>query len=121
MLNKLIFEGNLVADPDQRPAGAGNVVKFRLAATRTFGGHGSERRQKTVFIDCTAWNGTGDMIMRHFHKGDPILVEGRLEFDEWDREGVRHSKLFMDVQEFHFPRGRLAPRSTEAVAAAPEC
>lgn len=118
MLNKIMLEGNLVADPETVPAGVSTVTKFRLASTRNFRAPNGDKRSKTTFIDCQAWNGVGLNLARSFKKGDPILIDGRLEFDEWVNGEKRHSRNFIDIAEFHFPRGKTARAMEEAHHAA---
>ena len=118
MLNKVVIEGNLVADPETRTVGDNTVTTFRLASTRVFRGHNKERKTRSTFIDCTAWNGTGQSLSKSFHKGDAITLEGRIEYDEWETEGRKHSRVYIDIMEFHFPRGHRPRGETteEAVA-----
>ena len=55
-----------------------------------------------------------------FTKGRAILVEGRLQMDSWEKDGVKHQKLKVRASTIKFlPQGdRLAggPKAAEPVA-----
>ena len=36
-------------------------------------------RNKSTFVDITAWNGVADFIARHFTQNDEIFIEGELK------------------------------------------
>jgi single-strand DNA-binding protein len=91
----LTMQGNLVADPVQKPGGAaGKVTKFRVAASgRHFDkGVGEWVDSDPVYMDVTCWKQLGDNVFTTLHKGDTVVVRGRLSYREWeDAEGKRRS------------------------------
>lgn len=103
-LNKVILIGRLTRDPESRSTGAGStVVAFGLAVNRTYTRRDSgERVEETCFVDVEAWGRTGETIARYMNKGRQILVEGRLKFDSWERDGQRRSKLSVVCENFQF-------------------
>ncbi len=78
MLNLVVLQGRLVADPEirQTPQGT-SVATIRVACDRSFARQGEQRQ--TDFIDVVAWRQTADFVCKYFHKGDMILVDGRLQ------------------------------------------
>ena len=92
-LNKVFLMGNLTRDPDLRttPSGA-SVCEFGLAVNRRFTVNGNER-DETCFVDITVWSKAAENCKRFLEKGSPVLVEGRLQMDTWEKDGVRHQKL----------------------------
>lgn len=103
--NKVILMGNLTRDVEVRhTAGNSAVANFGLAMNRRWKTPEGEQRDETTFVDCEAWNKTGEMIGQFFGKGRPILVEGRLKMDTWqDKEsGANRTKLKVVVENFHF-------------------
>lgn len=100
--NRVILAGNLTRDPETRSVGEHTVTGFGLAINEKRGG-----KESTVFIDCEAWNRTGDTIAEYFTKGKPILIEGKLRLDEWqDKDGGKRSKIKVSVDSFTFVGGR---------------
>ena len=99
MVNKLILQGRLVADPELRQTTSGtNVCNFRVAC--------SEKHKETetkLFLSCTAWRGTGEMIAKHFSKGKEIILEGRLSTQSYtDKNGQDRQTTELTVDRVHF-------------------
>lgn len=103
-LNKVFLIGNLTRDPDLRntPSGAA-VCEFGLAVNRRFVANGQERNE-TCFVDITVWNKSAENCKRFLEKGAPVMIEGRLQLDQWDdREGGgKRSKLRVVAETVQF-------------------
>ena len=102
--NKVIMVGNLTRDPQmsylpsQTP-----VVDFGLAVNRRWKGNDNQQREETCFIDCRAFGRTAETINQYLSKGRSVLVEGRLQFDQWEgKDGVKRSKHRIMVERFNF-------------------
>lgn len=72
MLNNIQLQGRLTSDPTVTTPGNATKVMFTLAVADDFS------KDKTHFIRCSAWNKTGEFLAKHFHKGDMVIVSGRL-------------------------------------------
>ena len=86
MLNHIIIMGRLTRDPELRRTNTGKAVaSFTVAVDRDF----SQGDQKeTDFIECVAWQKTGEFVSKYFSKGSMIVVSGRLQIRSWtDKEG----------------------------------
>lgn len=82
MLNKIIVMGRLTRDPERKPTASGiSAAAFTLACDRDYAPQGQER--ETDFLDCIAWRGTADFVLKHFAKGRMLAVEGRLQINTW--------------------------------------
>jgi single-strand DNA-binding protein len=103
-LNKVLLIGRLTRDPESRSTKSGSgVVAFGLAVNRTYTRQDSnERVEETCFLDCEAWARTGETIARYMKKGSQIFVEGRLKLDSWEKDGQKHSKIRVVVENFQF-------------------
>lgn len=99
MINKVILQGRLTRDPELRYTQSGVAVcSFTVAWSETYKGNETQ-----LFMDCTAWRGTGELVSNHFFKGKEIVVEGRLETQKWqDRDGKNRSTIKMMVDRAHF-------------------
>jgi single-strand DNA-binding protein len=103
--NRVILIGNLTRDPELRYTPQGTAVAdLRLAVTTVRGRSGSERKEETLFIDCTVWDRQAETCSEYLSKGRPVLVEGRLIEDQWqDKEtGERRSRIKVYVQNVQF-------------------
>ena len=66
----------------------------------------SEKYKETetkLFLSCTAWRGTGEMIARHFSKGKEIILEGKLSTRSYtDKNGQDRQTTELTVERAHF-------------------
>lgn len=99
MVNRMILQGRLCADPEMRRTQNGTAVcSFRVAWSETV-----KDRETKLFLNCVAWQGTAEMICKYFRKGKELAVEGRLYTREYDdRDGNRRSVTEMTVDRVHF-------------------
>jgi len=102
--NKVILVGNLTRDPQlsylpsQTP-----VVELGLAVNRRWRGQDGQQRESTCFIDCRAYGKQAETLNQYVRKGNPILIEGRLDFDTWQgQDGQRRSKHRIFIERFQF-------------------
>jgi single-strand DNA-binding protein len=102
--NKIILIGNLTRDPamsylpNQTP-----VVEFGLAVNRRWRDRDGQQREDTCFIDCNAFGKQAETINQYMSKGRQILVEGQLQYDQWETaEGQKRSKHRVRVMSFQF-------------------
>ncbi len=112
--NRVILIGNLTRDPELRYTPQGTAVAdLRLAVTTVRGRSGSERKEETLFIDCTVWDRQAETCSEYLAKGRPVLVEGRLIEDQWqDKEtGERRSRIKVYVQNVQFLGSREGGQS----------
>jgi single-strand DNA-binding protein len=103
-LNKVLLIGRLTRDPESRATKGGTtVVSFGLAVNRTYTrGESNERVEETCFLDCEAWGRQGETIARYMKKGRQIFLEGRLKLDSWEKDGQKHNKIRVVVENFQF-------------------
>ena len=126
--NKVILMGNLTRDPDVRVTGATGmkVARIGLAVNERRRDRNGQSVDYPVFVDVDAWDKLAELCGQYLTKGSSILVEGRLQMDTWERDGIKHQKLKVRASTIKFlPKGeRLgggAPRAAEPAAAdAPE-
>lgn len=94
-LNKVLLIGNLTREPELRYTPSGSAVcEFGLAINRQYVSNGQEQKE-TCFVDIVVWSKQAETCSRMLEKGAPVLVEGRLHFEQWqEREtGAKRSRL----------------------------
>lgn len=98
MLNRVVLVGRLTADPTMRYTAEGRAItKFNLAVSRRF------NRDKTDFIDVTAWGKLAELCAEYLVKGRLIAVDGRIETDSYtDREGIRRKSFEIAASDIKF-------------------
>ena len=98
--NRVVLAGNITREPELRFTNDGvPVCNFGLAVNRV-----RSRNEEVDFFDVTAWRELGETVAKNKKKGDPILVEGRLQYRSWeDREsGQRRSKVDVVADNIQF-------------------
>ena len=107
--NRIIFMGNLTRDPQlsylpsQTP-----VVEFGLASNRKWRAKDGADREDVCFIDCRAYGRIAETISKYCKKGNPLLVEGRLQLDQWEKDGQKRSRHRIFVENFTFVDSRAS-------------
>jgi single-strand DNA-binding protein len=103
--NKVILAGNLTRDPELRYTPKGTAIaNFGLAINRKWKSETGESKEEVTFVDIEAWDRQAEVIAQFFKKGRPILVEGRLKFDQWEDKNThqKQSKLRVRLESFSF-------------------
>jgi len=97
MYNNVVLIGRLTADSDLKSIGAQKMLRFSLAVNTKRG-----QKEKTLFIDCDFWGERSEKIAPWMMKGKVVLVEGTLDLDIWEKDGVPQRKIFVNVNNVEF-------------------
>lgn len=122
--NKVLLMGNLTRDPELKYTPKGTaIVEIGLAINRKWKSETGEAKEDVTFVDVSAFGRTAEVIAQYLKKGRPIMIEGRLKFDQWDdkQTGQKRSKLRVVCESFEFldSGNRGADGGPPAAAAAP--
>ncbi len=122
-MNKVFLMGNLTRDPELRYTPNGTAVAdLGLAVNRRWRTPSGEDKEDTCFVDIVVWDRQAQTCCEYLSKGSPLLVEGRLQMDQWEKDGQKFSKLRVRAERTQFlgsPRRgdyRDAPADTPAAA-----
>jgi single-strand DNA-binding protein len=101
--NRVVLAGNLTRDPELRFTNDGiPVCSFGLAVNRV-----RSRSEEVDFFDISAWRELGETVANYKKKGDPILLEGRLQYRTWEaQDGSKRSKVDVVADNVQFLGGR---------------
>jgi single-strand DNA-binding protein len=99
MFNKIILVGNLTRDIELRYSQSGmGIAKTAIATSRKFTSNG-EKKEEVCFVDITFFARSAEVANQYLRKGSKILVEGRLNFEQWvDQNGQKRSKHSVIVE-----------------------
>lgn len=108
MLNNISVMGRLTRDPELRfTTNQKPVCNFTLAVDRDR----SVGDEKTDFIDCVAWNTTGEFVSKYFRKGQMAVVVGHLQFRTYiDKEGHNRKAAEINVSDVYFGEAKRDER-----------
>lgn len=86
-INNCTFTGRLASDPELKQTQSGkSVARFRLAV-------GGYHKDDVAWLDFEAWGKTAEALAQYRHKGDSVGVVAHAVVDQWDKDGVKHSRV----------------------------
>jgi single-strand DNA-binding protein len=114
-INTLLLGGNLCHEPEKRFTTKGTcVVRFDIAVNRRFKAENGDLREEVTFVECECFGQSAETFSEHFHKGNPVLIEGRLRQQRWEDKDTKkpRTKLSVVVEKWHFVAPPPASKST---------
>jgi single-strand DNA-binding protein len=111
-MNRVFLMGNVTRDPELRYISNGSAVtEIGLAINDRRKSSTGEWVEETTFVDITLWGRTAEIAGEYVTKGAPLLIEGRLKLDMWEKEGKKNSKLRVVGDRMHLIGSRGGNRS----------
>ena len=94
-VNKVIIVGNLGKDPEVRYMPSGSAIcSVTIATSRQWKDKTSgDRQEETEWHRVTFFDRMAEIAGEYVTKGSPIMIEGRLKLDTWEKDGKKNSKL----------------------------
>lgn len=85
MINTITLVGRLGRDPELKTTGSGkSVCNFSLAT--------NAMKDQTDWHNITCWEKTAEIANNYLKKGSLCGIEGRLTYESWEKDGVKHTK-----------------------------
>ena len=99
-MNKIILTGNLTKAPELKYTQSGKAyLRVSIAVSR--------KKDETEFFELVAWEKTAEFISKYFVKGSRIIVEGRLQNNNYtDAKGIKHYGVDVIVENVEFGGGK---------------
>jgi len=98
MYQKFIIIGNLVRDPELRYTPGGDAVtEFTVACSEKY-----KDKEKTLFMPVVAWKAQAENICKYLGKGSKVFVDGRIDKQEWEKDGEKKNKYVVQAQTVKF-------------------
>jgi single-strand DNA-binding protein len=117
-LNKVFLIGNLTRDPEVRYLSSGMAVAdLRMAVSRKYKTQQGEEKEDVCYVNVSVWGKQGENCGQYLSKGSPAMIEGRLRFEEWEKDGQKHNRLSVTAERVQFlgaPRGKSQDSSGDS-------
>ena len=98
-MNSVYIMGNLVRDPEPN----GPAIKFTIAHNEKWRNKDGQEQERVNYIDCVAFGKTGEIIS-NLSKGRRVVVEGKLQYSSWEKDGQKRSKIEVSaMRAYAFP------------------
>jgi len=92
--NRVILLGNVTRDLEVKFLQSGMAVtEVGLAVNDRRKDNSGNWIEETTFVDVTLWGRTAEIAGEYLMKGSPVLIEGRLKLDSWEKDGKKNYKL----------------------------
>jgi len=108
-LNRVFLAGNLTRDPEIRYIPSGKAVgDLGMAVNRKYKTADGEDRDETCYVRVVVWGRQAETCGEYLRKGSSLLVEGRLQYDEWEKDGQKQNRLRVVASRVQFlgsPKG----------------
>jgi len=108
--NRVVLAGNLTRDPELRFTQDGvPVASLAMAVNRV-----RSKSEAVDFFNVSAWRELGEKVANYKKKGDPILIEGRLQYRTWQSpDGTRRSAVDVIADNVQFLNRSGDPQAQE--------
>lgn len=92
--NRVILLGNVTRDLEIKYLQSGMAVtEVGLAVNDRRKDQSGNWIEETTFVDVTLWGRTAEIAGEYLSKGSPVLIEGRLKLDTWEKDGKKNYKM----------------------------
>ena len=87
-MNSVIVNGNIGREPEiTMTSGGKKLCNFSLA---------NDKGNKEIqWVDCRAWDIKAEYLEKYVHKGYRLLVQGRLMFDSYTKDGEKRKSIYI--------------------------
>lgn len=101
-MNKVVLLGRLTKDIEVRYTESGTAVgNLTLAVKRRI--KNTDGEYESDFINCVCWKETAETMNKYLKKGDPVLVEGRIQTRNFeDKDGNKRYATEVVIEHMDF-------------------
>lgn len=104
--NHVTLVGHITRDIEVRFIQSGTAVADIGLAVNDRVKKGNEWVDEVSFFDITLWGKTAENAAKFCKKGDPLLVDGKLKQESWEKDGQKRSKIKVIGNEIQFLGGK---------------
>lgn len=98
-INKVILVGHIGRDPDVQTTNSGTKVAHVSLATNRRVPRNGNYEDRTEWHRLTLWDKLAQLAEDYVRKGDRVYVEGRMEYDSFEKNGVTIPTAEVSVRE----------------------
>lgn len=105
-INSGVVVGRVCRDAELRYTASGAAICTVSIATNKRVKKGDQWEDATSFIDLTLWGKQAEGINKYLTKGQQVAVHFSLEQQRWEKDGQKHSKLALCVEDIQLLGGK---------------
>ena len=101
--NRVIVVGNLGRDPEVKYLTSGSAVcEFSIACSEKWKDKSGTPQERTEWVTIVAWGKLAETCGQYLKKGRPVLIEGSLRTESWEKDGTKHSRTKVQASSLKF-------------------
>jgi single-strand DNA-binding protein len=105
-INKVMLVGRLTRDAELQYTNSGYALcKFSVAVNRRKK-EGNQWIDEANYFDGNLWGKRGESLNSYLTKGTQVAIEGQLKQDRWEKDGVKRSKVSIEVSNIQLLGGK---------------
>lgn len=108
--NSIVLQGSVVRDPELRYTTSGKAVCEITVANNDK----RDGKDNTLFLPVTFWEKRAEFVAEYFHKGDQIVIEGRLVQESYEKDGQKRTVIKAVGNQAHFCGGNSGHNSKQS-------
>ena len=113
-INRVILVGRLTRDAELSYTNSGMALtRLGIAVNRRIK-QGDQWVDEANFFDATLWGKRGESLNQYLSRGQQIAIEGELRQERWEKDGVKNSKVTINVSEIQLLGSRNSDRSSSS-------
>jgi single-strand DNA-binding protein len=83
-INRVVLVGRLTRDPELRALASGQSVCSLRLASNGLRKEGDAYEERPNYFDISVFGAQGENVDRYLRKGSRVVIDGRLEWSEWE-------------------------------------
>lgn len=115
-LNRVTLIGNIGKEIELKYTSGGVAyANFSIATTESWKDKSGEQKERTDWHNCIVWDKSAEILSKYASKGSRLYVDGKLQNDTFEKDGVKHYSTKIKVDDFLLLDGRSnsAPKAEE--------
>ena len=102
-INRVNISGNLGTEPELRATSGGMaVLSFQVAVSDRVKQQDGTWTDRPNWVSCTMFGTRAEKLAQYLHKGSKVVIEGKLRYSQWEKDGQKRSKLEVIAEELEF-------------------
>jgi len=100
-LRQVTITGGLTKDPEMKRTNSGTaVLNLNVGSNQSRKNNQSGEYETTNhYFEVKVWSNYAEMMERHLSKGMKVMITGDLEFQSWEQEGQKRSKIVINAKQ----------------------
>ena len=102
-INRVVLVGNLTKDPELRHTGGGTpVCSLRIAVNGRRRDESGQWADKPNYFSVSVFGNQAESCAQYLAKGRPVAIDGRLDWREWEKDGVKREAVEIIAESVQF-------------------